>query len=240
TALLEEFGIGQERGVDGVLEEVGRGSISPSMLAARMAGVERVPSDEGIWTRVIRRVAGRSGKHEAGMLKDGTATRPIVLGERELRIGDGIAALGSCCEPIPGDPIVGFVVGGKGLVVHLERCPQVNAQLESRRVYVVWNPELEMTRPVTIEVKTSNTVGLLAEMSRVFSEHQADIKQANCRASKDLKRATNTFHASVRTLAQLEGLMLDLQGIRGVQVVQRALSASSDEAGDTVTSKGDR
>lgn len=95
---------------------------------------------------------------------------------------------------------------------------------------MVWNPDLEMTRPVTIEVKTSNTVGLLAEMSRVFSEHQADIKQANCRASKDLKRATNTFHASVRNLEQLEGLMVGLRGIRGVQVVQRALAANLDDA----------
>ncbi len=238
--LLEEFGIGQERGVDGLVEEVGRGSISPAVLAARMSGAAPVSSDEGIWTRVIRRVAGRSGKADSGAFKDGTVTRPIVLGERELRIGDGIAALGSCCEPIPGDPIVGFVVGGRGLVVHLERCPQVTDQLESRRVYVVWNPELEMTRPVTIEVKTSNTVGLLAEMSRVFSEHRADIKQANCRASKDLKRATNTFHASVRNLEQLEGLMVGLQGIRGVQVVQRALAAVPGAGEDASASTKDR
>jgi GTP pyrophosphokinase len=228
--LLDEFGIGQERGADGLIEEIGRGSISPAVLAARMTGGHVESSDAGIWARVIRRVAGRSGKQDSGVLKDGTVTRPIVLGARELRIGDGIAALGSCCEPIPGDPIVGFVVGGRGLVVHLERCPQVNDQIESRRVYVVWNPDLEMTRPVTIEVKTSNTVGLLAEMSRVFSEHQADIKQANCRASKDLKRATNTFHASVRNLEQLEGLMVGLRGIRGVQVVQRALAANLDDA----------
>lgn len=228
AVLLEEFGVGQERGADGLIEEVGRGSISPAVLAARMSGKTPAKTDEGIWTRVIRRVAGRSGKSDSGVLKDGTLTRPIVLGERELRIGDGIAALGNCCEPIPGDPIVGFVIGGRGLVVHLERCPQVNDQLESRRVYVVWNPDLEMTRPVTIEVKTSNTVGLLAEMSRVFSEHRADIKQANCRASKDLKRATNTFHASVKNLDQLEGLMVGLQGIRGVQVVKRALSAIED------------
>ena len=181
-------------------------SYSPSQVAARVFGTVQRSSDEGLWTRVMRRMAGR-GPRPASSSRDGTSTRPIVLGRREVRAGDGIATLGPCCDPIPGDPLVGFVVGGRGLMVHHEQCPTVGDQVEAQRVYVVWEEDLKMTRPVTVEVRTSNAVGLLAEMSRVFSEHGADIKHANCRASSDLKRATNTFQASVRELGQSSSWM---------------------------------
>lgn len=227
AAMLEEFGVSQERGVNGLLEEIGRGAITPESVVARVFGTVRRSPDEGLWTRVIRRMAGRSARASGSHLKDGTATRPVVLGEREVRAGDGLATLATCCDPIPGDPLVGFVIGGRGLVVHLEQCPHVRDQVEGQRVYVVWEEGLSMPRPVTIEVRTSNAVGLLAEMSRVFSEHHADIKQANCRASADLRRATNTFHASVSDLRQLEGLLEGLKEIKGVQTVRRALPAQS-------------
>ena len=228
--MLEEFGISQERGAAGLLEEIGRGSVVPSQVAARVFGTVQRSSDEGLWTRVMRRMAGR-GPRPASSSRDGTSTRPIVLGRREVRAGDGIATLGPCCDPIPGDPLVGFVVGGRGLMVHHEQCPTVGDQVEAQRVYVVWEEDLKMTRPVTVEVRTSNAVGLLAEMSRVFSEHGADIKHANCRASSDLKRATNTFQASVRELGQLQGLMDGLRNIKGVQTVKRALPAQQARGG---------
>lgn len=80
---------------------------------------------------------------------------------------------------------------------------------------------------MTIEVRTGNTVGLLAEMGRAFSYHGVNIKQANCRTIEAGMRAVNTFHATVRTLAQLKSLMMTLREIDGVLGVQRVFVGTS-------------
>ena len=59
ASMLEEFGISQERGAAGLLEEIGRGGVVPSQVAARVFGTVQRSSDEGLWTRVMRRMAGR-------------------------------------------------------------------------------------------------------------------------------------------------------------------------------------
>jgi GTP pyrophosphokinase len=99
--------------------------------------------------------------------------------------------------------------------------------MAERRVHLAWEPGLRLDRPVTVEVRTSNTVGLLAEMSRAFSHERVNIKQANCRTSADGQRATNTFHATVEDLEQLRLLMARLKRIDGVLGVERVFSAGS-------------
>jgi GTP pyrophosphokinase len=70
-------------------------------------------------------------------------------------------------------------------------------------------------------VRTGNTVGLLAEMSRAFSACGLNIKQANCRAFDDGKSALNTFHATVTSLDRLDQLLDRLRDIDGVVAVER-------------------
>ncbi len=65
---------------------------------------------------------------------------------------------------------------------------------------------------------------LLAEMSRAFSAHGINIKQANCRTFDNGQRAINTFHTQVRSLAQLTTLMRNLRSIPGVLAVERVFS----------------
>ena len=135
--------------------------------------------------------------------------------------------LATCCQPIPGDPLIGHFVPNKGIIAHVESCPDALDPIGERRVYLAWEPGLELARSVTVEVRTTNTVGLLAEMSRVFSHHGVNIKQANCRTYDSGQRAINTFHATVSALDQLESLMQALQEIDGVLAVRRVFGRSS-------------
>ena len=135
--------------------------------------------------------------------------------------------LAPCCSPVPGDALVGYFEGGRGIIAHVHGCPEALEQIGERRVHLDWEPKLSIDCPVTLEVRTANTLGLLAEMSRAFSHHGVNIKQANCRAIGDGERAINTFHATVNRLDQLEALVATLKRIDGVGAVERVFSQGS-------------
>ncbi|MEZ4381616.1 MAG: RelA/SpoT family protein [Nannocystaceae bacterium] len=234
--------LGKElRGEDGVYEAIGAGLISVAKVVERLApsaGEEPEESDSNLFRRVFRRVSGRGGGggRRPGSAwpglsaKEGIAGSPIIVNRERCEshgAGSPMIQLATCCGPIPGDPLVGYFVPGKGIVAHVEGCPESLEHIDERRVYLGWEEGLEIESPVTIEVRTGNTVGLLAEMSRAFSYHGVNIKQANCRTIEAGMRAVNTFHATVRTLAQLRSLMMTLREIDGVLGVQRVFVGTS-------------
>ena len=182
----------------------------------------------GTGPRVGMGVAGRDGK--VGTVAGATPTAPIeVTRDRVTSPGGGRAMieLAPCCSPVPGDALVGVFEPGRGITAHVEGCPDVLEQVTERRVYLTWEDGLTLERPVTIEVRTSNMVGLLAEMSRAFSANDVNIKQANCRSYAEGERAINTFAASVHSRRQLEALLHTLKGIPGVLGVERVFTHGS-------------
>ena len=114
-----------------------------------------------------------------------------------------------------------------GIIAHVEGCPAALEHVSERRVHLAWDKGIELDAAVTLEVRTANTVGLLAEMSRAFSHHGVNIKQANCRAYGDGDRALNTFQASVANLPQLQSLVSTLKNIEGVIGVERVFTRGS-------------
>ncbi len=228
----EALGLPRETADDGVLEAIGAGQIVAAAVADRMMppSSDAVPGGEesGLFARMLRRMTtrGRGGPETLGA----KPTAPIVV-TRERVEGRGgsraMIALAPCCAPVPGDALIGFFEAGKGIVAHVHGCPEALEQLGERRVHLEWEPNLSLDCPVTLEVRTANTLGLLAEMSRAFSHHGANIKQANCRAIGDGERAINTFYATVQRLEQLESLIATLKRIDGVGAVERVFSQGS-------------
>ncbi len=226
TELLDKVGVARERGLLGVVEEVGSGSVEARevsiALGEEQEEAEVARPDQSLVGRVLRRMAGRS-KSDGMRLAAGAGRRdaPIVITRELLESHGGVVTLSDCCAPVPGDPLVGYL-SNKGIRAHVQTCPAVQREVAGRRVYLKWG-EVKVLAPIELRVKTMNSVGLLAEMSRVFSSLGVNIKQANCRALDDQDRAMNTFHASVRSLEQIEGLERALRRIPGVMDVQRVL-----------------
>jgi GTP diphosphokinase / guanosine-3',5'-bis(diphosphate) 3'-diphosphatase len=163
---------------------------------------------------------------------EGAPGSPLLI-TRERTEASGAGApmiqLAPCCSPAPGDPLIGHFSPNKGIVAHVETCPEALERVEERRVYLAWEPDLELDCPAVVEVRTSNSVGLLAEMSRAFSHHGINIKQANCRTFDNGQRAINTFHTTIRSLGQLTTLMRALGRIPGVLGVERVFSRAASE-----------
>jgi GTP pyrophosphokinase len=231
VAAAEALGLPRDSQDEGVYAAIGAGQITATQLADKLAptGPEG-SSDSGLFVRMLRRMAGRGRGPAGGDTLGARASAPIVVSRDRVEGQGGSRAmiqLAPCCSPVPGDPLIGFFEPGRGIVAHVQGCPEALEQVGERRVHLAWEPSLVLDCPVTLEVRTANTLGLLAEMSRAFSHHGVNIKQANCRAVGDGERAINTFHATVTQLSQLEALVATLKRIEGVGAVERVFSQGS-------------
>ena len=159
---------------------------------------------EGRIESLVRKV---TGKDNHGILLNG--------------IDDVLVRYTKCCNPLPGDEIVGFITRGRGVTVHRRACPKAFDTDPERRVEIQWDARAKINRPVQLRVVTANRPGILATIGQTFHEQGINISEATCRAGDD-GRAANTFTFLCSDLAQLKGVIRQLQKIQGVVAVDRA------------------
>jgi GTP pyrophosphokinase len=135
-------------------------------------------------------------------------------------IDDVLVRYARCCNPLPGDPIIGFITRGRGATVHRRECRKALDMDPERRIEVSWDAKSKINRPVQICVTTTNKPGILATVSQTFSAQSINISEANCRADDD-GRARNVFTFNCTDLNQLKSVMKALQKVTGVVEVSR-------------------
>jgi GTP pyrophosphokinase len=146
------------------------------------------------------------------------ARRPAkrsIAGVRVQGEADILVKFAKCCTPVPGDDIVGFISRGHGVVIHKRDCPKALELDPARRLDVSWDEEAKTLRPVAVQVTCTDRPGLLAAISKAFTEQGVNISQAKCRTTED-GRAVNTFQVTVGHLEQLKTVLRSLGSIEGV------------------------
>jgi GTP pyrophosphokinase len=146
------------------------------------------------------------------------ARRPVkrsIAGVRVQGEADILVKFAKCCTPVPGDDIVGFISRGHGVVIHKGGCPKALELDPARRLDVSWDEESKTLRPVAVQVTCTDRPGLLAAISKTFTEQGVNISQAKCRTTED-GRAVNTFQVTVGHLEQLKTVLRSLGSIEGV------------------------
>ncbi len=186
---------------------------SPSATAASAPSTRPTPCCSTGWRTGRRRRWRRSPSPRSA------ARRPIpkrsIGGIRVQGEADILVKFAKCCTPVPGDTIVGFISRGHGVVIHTRECPKALDLDPARRVDVAWDDEAKTLRPVAVQVTCADRPGLLAAISKLFTEHGVNISQAKCRTTED-GRAVNTFQVTVGHLDQLKTVLRSLQNIEGV------------------------
>jgi GTP pyrophosphokinase len=136
---------------------------------------------------------------------------------------DMLVRFGKCCNPIPGDPIVGFITRGRGITIHKSDCERAFEVDTDRRIDVEWTVNTVpdgVERAVRVRVVSQDIPGLLKHMSEAFSARGININNAQIRTTKD-KKAVCVFDVNVRDTGQLSQVMADLQKINGIIGVTR-------------------
>lgn len=131
-----------------------------------------------------------------------------------------------CCNPLPGDEIIGFITRGHGVSIHNRNCPNVPEIIEAspepeRWVRASWDSNLKEDYNATLSVVCIDKVGLLAEISGKFAEMRVMIHSVNMRSVKD-GRAIMNVTITVGGAEHLKSVMAKIQKIDGVLLVERS------------------
>lgn len=133
-----------------------------------------------------------------------------------------------CCSPVPGEPIVGFVTRGRGLVIHHMNCPRLRNLEPERHVECHWDPRMadaaQATRSVNIQVVATDRIGILQDVIKVMSEMKINISQTHCRTLADSMQCLLTFEVQVVDIKQLNMLLRNIQKTPGVISAERSTS----------------
>jgi len=191
---------------------IGYGKLKPADVMAVVAprdedGKESAPPDKL-----------REGKLEG-------LVRKVIKGDdtgiKLNGIDDVLVRYARCCNPLPGDDILGFITRGRGITIHRRGCPKAFDTDPERRVEISWDAKAKINRNVQLRVTTANRPGILATVGHTFSAQGINISEANCRAGDD-GRAVNVFTFICADLNQLKNVMKALHKVEGVLVVERA------------------
>ena len=196
---------------DEMLVKLGYGSLNVQAIIKHIVPEENKPMATattriGDFTRRVQKFLGK----KTGVRIDGIDD-------------DLIIRYGRCCNPVPGEKIIGFVTRGRGLTVHSVACDRIAYLEPERRIEVFWDEraikDKEVNRTIRVEVISNDTRGLLADMSRAFSITGINIREAHC-STKD-GRAVNIFDLIVTDFKQLERAIDSVRKVPGVLSARR-------------------
>ncbi len=147
----------------------------------------------------------------------------LVKGEEGIMV-----KLARCCNPIPGDPVIGYITRGSGISVHRRDCPNVlsnNPDEQRRLIEVSWDIATDSVYKVNIVISADDRPGMMADIMQVTSEAKLNINALNCRTDRN-KQASITMGLDIVNLEQLDNIMNKIKRMKGVYSVERQLTAS--------------
>lgn len=135
-------------------------------------------------------------------------------------LDDLVFRFARCCEPLPGDELVGYVTRGRGVAIHSRACQQTMSFDPRRLIPVSWDDSVKTIRRVKLNIHTIDRVGILASLTQAISNAGANIVSAQV-ASNPEGRASNFFEMNVENSNQLDTIVRALERIDGVLKVER-------------------
>lgn len=197
--------------VDHLLAAIGQGDISLSQVTHRLFPLEGKPTK---FPSRVRR-----------LIKRGSPGGIKVQGEGNLMV-----RFARCCQPIPGDRIVGFVTRGRGISIHRIDCPNLSNLLkeeEERKVEVGWDVKEGESFLTQIEILTEDRKGLLHKIAKVIADEEVNIRGANLNSNGSMGKGSILLE--VKNLHQLRKLIKELNRIKGVNRVQRSVREADED-----------
>jgi guanosine-3',5'-bis(diphosphate) 3'-pyrophosphohydrolase len=134
-----------------LIAEIGFGKISPRQVLGRLRPrlVDKEEGAQGLVSKVVSRLT--RPKTDVGIKVDG--------------VSDMLLHFAKCCQPLPGEKVVGFITRGSGVAIHNENCRYVKEADPDRLVKVTWEPSEKNIYPAKLRVITLEGKGVLADIS---------------------------------------------------------------------------
>jgi GTP pyrophosphokinase len=177
---------------------------------------------------LLRFAPDRPAEAEPPPVEAPAATANLNAKDLSLRIcgmKDVMMYRATCCNPIPGEAIVGYITRGKGVAVHSVACPNVQNLLYEveRKIDVEWAKESAESFDVQISISTDDRPGMLAQFTQVLFNESSNIRSLEARgdAERDGDGAIVDIKMEVKDKRQLEKILSALRRIPGVRDIER-------------------
>ena len=206
---------------ESVLAAIGHGGLKEGQVVNRLAEEYGKDHRQAITDEVVLERVAEAAQNKVHIAKSKSGI--VVKG-----IDDMAVRFSRCCNPVPGDEIVGFVTRGRGLSIHRTDCINMIHLSEAERARLIpaeW--ETEVTEKsggqylAEIKMYANDQQGLLMEISRIFTEENVDVKSMNVRTSKK-GTATIEMGFIVHGREELERIVKKLQQLSGIIDIERA------------------
>lgn len=154
-----------------------------------------------------------------GQKKTKNGTGVLVKGEAGVMV-----RMAKCCNPVPGDDIIGYITRGRGVSIHRCDCPSMGHSAEDleRMIEVSWDGSSGESFHVGIDIQAYDRAGILMEVMAVLSELKITITNINAKVQEDTKNVSINLVVDIRDISQLDFVMTKLRRIREVYTVQRS------------------
>jgi GTP pyrophosphokinase len=142
-------------------------------------------------------------------------------------VGDLFTQLARCCNPVPGDAIIGFITRGRGITVHRTDCSSVRNEDEPERlISVEWGSAGPGMFPVTMRIAAHDREGLVRDIAAVVADEKLSFSGMNVSVQKG-QTAVLTATLDVPDLEKLSRVMARIETVRDVFSVRRDVAGAS-------------
>ena len=216
-AVMRKYGF---RDWDSVLAAIGHGGLKEGQVLNKL---REAYEKEHVQQITDEQILAEMNSNQERERRNKTKSGIVVKG-----IHDVAVRFSKCCSPIPGDEIVGFVTRGRGVSIHRTDCVNVLNMTEIDRYRLIeaeWQqPEDKAEAPekylAEIVIYANNRTGLLADISKIFTERKLDLRSINSRTSKR-EKASIAMSFDIGSKEELNSLITKIRQVESVLDVER-------------------
>ena len=202
------------KGIDSLYSQVGYGKVSPFQVMKHLIPLDKLnelkPKTDSAISKLFKLVARKS------------STAVKIKG-----MDDILVRFAHCCNPIVGDPIVGFITRGRGITIHTSDCPRTLELDPERKIDAEWDVGSNILRPVKILITGVDKPGLLANITNSISSMGINIIRASVAPNRNQK-STLMFEIAVKDTHQLRDITNNIAKIKDVTNVQRVMAGEGE------------
>ena len=191
---------------DDLCLEVAKGNLSPKTVVAKYTGDGASTTEDALNRQIERNQRILTTNSETGVVVEGLANPQLKLG--------------SCCNPIPGDNIVGYVTKGNGIVVHHCNCRNIKSFQTERLIPLSWAMNPGRKYPVSIKIYATSSMNLLLEIMNTISASGMSILAISANSNNNLETVVK-LKVMATDLLELEKMIINMKKVKYIYNIER-------------------
>ena len=204
--VIKNFSKNNINTLDDLYMDIGKGILSEKTVVAKYLGEQKKNREEIIQASIAKFNRNQKQISDTGVIVDGLSNPQIKLGV--------------CCNPIPGDQIVGYITKGSGIVVHHKDCKNLTNLQNERLINLTWANNISRKYPVLLKIVATDRNGLLADVMDTLSSNNINISSLNVKTNNNFEAIMKIKIMVLNTL-ELDKIIANLRKVPSIVEIRR-------------------